>query len=79
MGVYQGGYGIYFSKTSGDEETGVYTLFVDCDGENDFDGDDLVCNDCRGGSCTASSSERIEDFSLEGYNPHSSIKIPVAL
>lgn len=65
MGAYQGGYGIYFSETPGGEETGVYTLFVDCDNDNKFDGDDLVCDDCRGGSCTASSSERIEDFSLE--------------
>lgn len=65
MGAYQGGYGIYFSETPGGE-TGVYTLFVDCDNDNEFD-DDLVCDDCRSGSCLYPDqfSERIEDFTLE--------------
>src|SRR4030042_970003 len=31
MGAFQGGYGVCLSLTLTDEETGTYTLFVDCE------------------------------------------------
>jgi len=66
MGKFQGGYGICFQITPLSEETGKYTLFVDCDNDNEFDGSYLVCKNCLGTGCISNSaSEKIEDFILE--------------
>ncbi|OGZ18126.1 MAG: hypothetical protein A2Z78_01360 [Candidatus Nealsonbacteria bacterium RBG_13_36_15] len=63
MGLYQGGYGIYFSITPGDK----YTLFIDCNNDNKFDDFSSDCQDCRSGpdSCIPYFSEKIEEFTLE--------------
>ncbi len=64
MGIPQGGYGIYLQMTPQSEKTGKYTLFIDCNENNQFDDSD-VCQDCSSGECFGYVSEKIEDFALE--------------
>lgn len=64
-GIFQGGYGIYFVLTSSSENSGSYTLFVDCNDDDQFNGTQLVCDDCSSGVCTASTTEKIETIYLE--------------
>ncbi len=65
-GAFQGGFGIHFVVTFGDENTGKYTLFVDCDNDDIFDGGIPTCDDCTGEECSGPIfSEEIETFSLE--------------
>jgi Tfp pilus assembly major pilin PilA len=65
-GAFQGGFGIHFTVTPEDENTGTYTLFVDCDNDKIFDGGIPTCDDCTGDECIGPTfSEEIETFSLE--------------
>ncbi len=64
-GVFQGGYGIHFTLTPPSDDGGSYILFVDCNGNDQYDGASLVCNDCSSGACTASSTEEVETIYLE--------------
>lgn len=65
-GAFQGGFGIHFTVTPEAENTGTYTLFVDCDNDKVFDGGIPTCDDCTGESCIGPTfSEEIEIFSLE--------------
>ena len=67
-GAFQGGYGINFTVTPQNEEKAEYTLFVDCNNNNIFDGSFLkVCDDCTGGSCiNGVFSEKVETIFSEG-------------
>lgn len=65
-GAFQGGFGIHFVVTPEDENTGKYTLFVDCDNDDIFDGVIPTCVACTGDDCSGPIfSEEIETFSLE--------------
>lgn len=70
-GTFQGGFGIHFTVTPGPENTGSYTLFVDCNfvgGEPNkiFDEGGSPCDDCTGSSCIPDIyPEEIETFFLE--------------
>lgn len=70
-GTFQGGFGIHFTVTPGPENTGSYTLFVDCNfvgGEPNkiFDEGGSPCDDCTGSSCIQDIyPEEIETFFLE--------------
>ena len=65
-GAFQGGFGIHLTLTPTNQDRGQYTLFVDCDNDNQFDEVSLTCSDCTGGSCTPNSfSEKVETIFLE--------------
>ncbi len=71
-GTFQGGFGIHFTVTPENENTGTYTLFVDCEPSGSesnkvFNGESSSpCDNCMGETCISDvETEKIETIFLE--------------
>jgi len=60
-GEFQGGYGIYL-----EEGSNQYIIFVDCNGDEKYNGPTVACDDCTGGSCSKNKfTEEVETLLFE--------------